>query len=48
MTDAAKKAQREYLREWRKKNPEKNAQYINNYWERKAKQIEKQNTEGNA
>ncbi len=36
MTDEARAAQREYLREWRKKNPDKTKEYAAAYWERKA------------
>ena len=28
----------EYLREWRKKNPEKNALYCQQYWQRRAEE----------
>ena len=31
-----------YAREWRKKNPEAAARHIKNYWERKAKKINKE------
>lgn len=34
--DKAKELQREYLREWRRKNPERVKQYRRTYWERKA------------
>jgi len=30
-----KQAQAAYLREWRKKNPEKNKQYVENYWSKR-------------
>lgn len=30
-----KQAQAAYLREWRKKNPEKNKQYVENYWNKR-------------
>ena len=36
----AKQKEREYLRQWRKKNPEKVRQYNVNYWERKANTTE--------
>ena len=32
----AKEIKAEYLREWRRKNKEKVAQYNRNYWEKKA------------
>ena len=40
LTDAAKKAQREYMREWRKKNPEKVRRIKERYWEKKGKQMQ--------
>lgn len=30
-----KQAQAAYLREWRKKNPEKNKQYVEKYWNKR-------------
>lgn len=33
----AKEMQRQYLREWRKKHPEKVKKYNREYWERRAK-----------
>lgn len=41
MTKSARDAQREYLKQWRKKNPQKVRAYNAAYWERKAKQKEK-------
>lgn len=38
MTKFARDAQREYLKQWRKKNPQKVRAYNAAYWERKAKQ----------
>ena len=32
----------EYLREWRKKNPEKNSQYCRNYWKRREAEARQQ------
>lgn len=40
MTDAAREAQRTYMREWRKKNPERVREKNQRYWERKAKQMQ--------
>jgi len=37
--DLARELQRDYLREWRRKNPEKVKQYNRDYWLRK---VEKQ------
>ena len=34
----AASARAEYQREWRKKNPAKNKQYIMNYWVKKAQE----------
>lgn len=36
MTDEARKAKAEYMKEWRKRNPGKQAEYNNRYWIRKA------------
>lgn len=36
LTDAAREAQREYMREWRRKNPERVREKNKRYWERKA------------
>lgn len=36
MTDEAKKARSEYMKKWRKRNPEKEREYKARYWERKA------------
>ena len=41
----AKELQREYLRSWRKKNPEKLRQYRTNYWLKKAKSAEQKGGE---
>ena len=34
MSDAAKKAKRDYLRKWQRKNPDKVREYQNRYWEK--------------
>ena len=39
MTPEAKLARAKYMREWRKKNPEKNKEYKARHWEKKAQQI---------
>ena len=41
-----RQAQAAYLREWRKKNPEKNKQYVESYWNRRIERMkaEQQNT----
>ena len=39
MTKEAKAARAKYMREWRKKNPEKQREYNARKWERKAQQI---------
>jgi len=36
ITDEARKAKNEYIRNWRRRNPEKTKQYDIDYWERKA------------
>lgn len=43
LTEEAKKARREYLRAYRKKNPDKVRKWNANFWEKKAKEMEKQN-----
>lgn len=40
MTAEAKNAYNAYMREWRQKNPTKNAEYKKRYWERKAAELE--------
>ena len=40
-TDRAKELEREYLREWRRKNKDKMRQYGETYWLRKAEAEEK-------
>lgn len=40
MTAAAREAQRVYMREWRKKNPERVREKNKRYWEKKAKQTQ--------
>ncbi len=37
-----KDARNEYFRNWRKKNKDKIKEYNNRYWEKKAKELEKQ------
>lgn len=36
MTDAAREAQRAYMREWRKKNPDRVREKNKRYWEKRA------------
>lgn len=38
MTEAAKKARREYKRKWQQENADKVKGYQSKYWERKAKE----------
>lgn len=42
MSDAAKRAQSAYMREWRKKNPDKDRAARARYWERKAVKMQKE------
>jgi hypothetical protein len=42
MTAAAKKERAKYMREWRKRNPEKTREYDERKWERKAEQAMRQ------
>ena len=39
LSEAAREAQRQYVNEWRRKNPDKLKQYRVNYWERKAAEL---------
>ena len=39
MTQEARSAYNQYMREWRKKNPEKSRAYKEKFWERRAEQI---------
>lgn len=39
LTPEARAARAKYMREWRKKNPEKQREYDAKKWERKAEQI---------
>ena len=41
--ERAKDLQRQYLKAWRKKNPDKVRQYNKAYWERKAQRREAEN-----
>lgn len=45
LSNLAKEAQRAYLREWRRKNPEKVRESNRRYWERKAAQLEQEQPE---
>lgn len=38
MTDKARDLRSAYLREWRKKNKSKTREYIQRYWEKKARE----------
>ena len=40
LSDAAKRARAEYMREWRKANPEKVKQNNKSYWERRAREMQ--------
>ena len=39
LSEEAKKAQRDYQREWQRKNKDKVRGYIMNYWEKKAREV---------
>lgn len=47
MSEEAKKARNEYLREWRKRNPDKVAAIKARYWEKKAKEANNDDGAGN-
>ena len=40
LTEAGKRARAAYMRQWRRRNPERHKQLINDYWERKAARME--------
>ena len=42
MTPEARAARAKYMREWRKKHPEKQREYEENKWERKGAEIRKE------
>lgn len=42
MTPEARAARAKYMREWRKKNPEKQREYDAKKWERKAAEIKRE------
>lgn len=44
-SEEAKQLQREYLRAWRKKNPDKLREYRIAYWEKKARESEAKTNE---
>ncbi len=48
LTEAVREAKRQYMREWRKKNPERVKENNRRYWERKAKQLQENRGENNA
>lgn len=48
MTDAAREAQRAYMREWRKKNPERVREKNKRYWEKRAQQLQESGGETDA
>lgn len=48
LTEAVREAKRQYMREWRKKNPERVKENNRRYWERKAKQMQENRGEHNA
>lgn len=39
LSEAAREARKQYVNEWRRKNPDKLKQYRVNYWERKAAEL---------
>lgn len=46
MTEKAKAARAAYMREYRKKHPEKIAVHMARYWEKKARRLDFENTFG--
>lgn len=47
VSDAARMAQREYARQWRRKNPDKVREKNRRYWERKAQQMQESRGDNN-
>lgn len=45
LSKEAQIARAAYKREWSKKNPEKNKEYMARYWQRKAEEAVRKNTE---
>lgn len=45
MSEEAKQARKDYIKNWRKNNPGRVKQYNKDYWERKAKEIKNKKTE---
>ena len=39
LTDAARKSRAEYYKEWRRKNPGKQREYIERYWQRRYEKL---------
>lgn len=48
LEEAAAQARRDYVNQWRKKNPEKVKKYNADYWRRKAEKNKKEATNGEA
>ena len=48
LTEAVREAKRQYMREWRKKNPEREKENNRRDWERKAKELQESRGEHNA
>ena len=45
LSEDAKKARRDYRREWAKRNPDRIREYARRHWEKKAAEIEERNSE---
>lgn len=46
LTEKAKEARKEYIRQWQHNNPEKVKQYKETYWNRKAEKLERKTEDG--
>lgn len=42
MSDEAKQVRKDYIKKWRKNNPERVKKYNKNYWEKKAKELKEE------
>lgn len=38
MTDQAREARREYMKQWRARNPDKTKEYARRFWDKKARE----------
>lgn len=46
LSQEAREAQRAYLREWRRRNPDKVKRHTKDFWERKARELQQKGANG--